>query len=168
MVITPVQSLRVLDPLRQQMEQLFDDMLQRDAGNGLPLWARGFTLLSWTPAIKIQETESEIILQAEVPVGDAEYLDVEVSHEAVSIAGSVGEKHTEAKRFRPEFDHGQFQRLVRLPALIQNDQVKSECKNGILTLTMPKLESNQKQAVKRNLADSCKFHVNSVTRRFLP
>jgi HSP20 family protein len=142
------------------MEQLFDDALQRD---------RGFTLLSshrnpaWTPAIKIQETEAEIILQAEVPVVDAEALDVEVSHEAVSIVGAGCEKHTEAKRFfRPEFDHGQFQRIVRLPALIQNDQVKSEFKNGILTLTMPKLESNQKQAIKRNLADSCKFRVNPV------
>lgn len=141
MVITPVQSFRVLDPLRQQMEQLFDDMLQRD---------RGFTLLSstrnstWTPAIKIQETEAEIILQAEVPVVDAEALDVEVSHEAVSIVGSGCEKYTEAKRFRPEFNHGQFQRIVRLPALIQNDQVKSKFKNGILTLTMPKLESDQK------------------------
>lgn len=58
MVITPVQSLRVLEPLRQQMEQLFDDILRPD---------RGFTLLpgnsntTWAPAIKIQETEAEII-----------------------------------------------------------------------------------------------------------
>lgn len=147
MVITPVQAFRVLDPLRQQMEQLFDDMLQRDAGNGLPLWARGFTLLSsnrnptWTPAIKIQETEAEIILQAEVPVVDAEALDIEVSHEAVSIVGSGCEKYT------PKFTHGQFQRIVRLPALIQNDQVKFKFKDGILTLTMPKLESDQKKQV---------------------
>lgn len=145
MVITPVQSFRVIDPLRQQMEQLFDDMLQRDAGNGLPLWDRGSNP-TWTPAIKIQETEAEIVLQAEVPVVDAEALDVEVSHEAVSIV-AAGENHTEAKRFRPEFDHSQFQRIVRLPALIQNEQVKSELKDGILTLTMPKLKSDQKQAV---------------------
>lgn len=143
MVIIPVKSFRVLNPLRQQMEQLFDDMLQRD---------RSFTLLSsnrnstWTPAIRIQETEAEIILQAEVPVVDAEALDVAVSYEAVSIVGSSCENHTDAKRFRPEFDRSQFQRIVRLPALIQNNQVKFEFKNGILTLIMPKLES-QKQAI---------------------
>ncbi len=166
MVITPVESLRVLNPLRQQMEQLFDDMLQRD---------RGFTLLSsnrnptWTPAIKIQETEAEIILQAEVPVVDAEALDVEVSHEAVSIVGSGGEKHTEVKRFfHPEFAQDQFQRIVRLPALIQNEQVKSEFKDGILTLIMPKLKSDQKQAVKRNLADKLQISGQLSQQRFLP
>ena len=151
MVITPVQSLRVLEPLRQQMEQLFDDILRP---------ARGFTLLpsnsntTWAPAINIQETEAEIILKAEVPVIDAKDLHVEVSQSAVSIVGEYGhEKHAEERRlFRPEFHHGQFQRIVPLPAPIQNDQVKAEFKDGILTLTMPKVKLALSQAVKLNFA----------------
>jgi len=123
----PVQSLQVLEPLRQQMEQLFDDILRTAA----PTTSNSNT--TWAP-VKIQETEAEIILKAEVPVIDAKNMDVEVSQSAVSI---VGEAMKSTQRFfRPEFHHGRcFQRIV--PLTCKNDQVKAEFKDGILTLTMP-------------------------------
>jgi len=48
--------------------------------------------------------------------------------------------HRRESAFPALSHHGQFQRIVPLPAPIQNDQVKAEFKDGILTLTMLKVK----------------------------
>ncbi len=66
-----------------------------------------------------------------------------------SLAKKKEEAKTEEKGlFHSEFRYGQFQRLIPLPASINNEQVKSEFKNGVLTLTLPKLAETPPKVVK--------------------
>jgi HSP20 family protein len=58
-----------------------------------------------------------------------------------------------ASSFRTEFRYGSFQRIIPLPASIQNTEVKAEYKNGILYLTLPKAEAEKNKVVKVNLSD---------------
>jgi HSP20 family protein len=80
-------------------------------------------------------------------------LDVRVSENAVSISGEHSEeKRTEEKGyFRSELQYGQFQRVVPLPIAVKHDQVKSEFKDGVLTLTLPKAESSPSNVTKVDL-----------------
>ena len=41
---------------------------------------------------------------------------------------------------RSEFGYGTFQRIISLPARVQNDQVKANYKDGILYLHLPKCD----------------------------
>jgi HSP20 family protein len=47
--------------------------------------------------------------------------------------------------------YGKFQRQIPLPAHIQSDKAQAEYKNGMLTLTLPKAEGEQKKVVKVNV-----------------
>ena len=52
---------------------------------------------------------------------------------------------------RSEFSYGTFQRIISLPARVQNDQVKANYKDGILYLHLPKAEADKNQVVKVNI-----------------
>jgi len=77
-----------------------------------------------------------------------------VTKDAISLAGEHRqEDRTEENGFfRTEFRYGKFQRVIPLPVEVQNDQVKAEFKEGVLSLTLPKVE--QAKVVKLNLSDS--------------
>jgi HSP20 family protein len=47
-----------------------------------------------------------------------------------------------------EFHYGRFQRVIPLPAPVQNTAAEAEYKDGILTLHLPKDAEEQKKVVK--------------------
>jgi HSP20 family protein len=144
------QPWQEMDSLRRQMDRLFDDFMH--TSSDLSLLPKA-TEATWAPAIELKETDGEILLKAQIPGIEAKDLDIQVTQDAVSI---TGEKQEEAKTedkgmFRSEFRYGQFQRLIPLPASVNNEQVKSEFKNGILMLTLPKLTGTPHKVVKVNV-----------------
>jgi HSP20 family protein len=52
---------------------------------------------------------------------------------------------------RTEFRYGRFQRVIPLPARIQNTNVHAEYKDGILKLVLPKAEEEKNKIVKVNV-----------------
>ncbi len=84
---------------------------------------------------------------------EAKDINVQVMENAVYISGErKTENKTEENRFtRSEFHYGKFQRLISLPARIQNTNVTAEYKDGILNLTLPKTEQEKNKVVKVNL-----------------
>ncbi|MDJ0735976.1 MAG: Hsp20/alpha crystallin family protein [Nostocaceae cyanobacterium] len=107
------------------------------------------------PAAEISETDDAIILKLEIPGMEAKDLDIEVTEKAVAISG---ERKSQTKsedngNTRSEFYYGKFQRVVPLPAPIQNTKVSAEYKNGILHLTLPKTEAEKNKVVKVNLGN---------------
>jgi HSP20 family protein len=123
--------------LRQQMDKLFDDIAHEQPHLGIFAKA-GET--PWTPAIELQETETELLLKAQLPGIKPEELDIQVSENAVFLSGEHQEerKTNEKGVFRSEFHYGQFKRVIPLPAAIKREQVKAEMVAGLLTLTMIK------------------------------
>lgn len=158
------QPLKELDTLRHQMNHLFDELVRSD--REFPEFPKLDNAL-WAPAIELKETDTNLILKAVVPGIEAKDLDVQVSEHAVSIAGEHRqEKHTEEKGyFRSELQYGQFQRTVPLPASVRHDQVQSEFKDGVLTLTLPKAEPTRQNVTKINLTTQEKARESVVQQR---
>ncbi len=142
------EPLREVEILRRQMDRLFDDITP---ANHQPSVSQVYA--AWVPAIEMKESDSDIVLRAEIPGVEAKDLDIQVTKDVVSISGEHRyEKRTEERsHFRSEFRYGKFQRVIPLPAQIQNDQVKADFKDGILTLTLPKLEDERRKVVRINL-----------------
>lgn len=144
------QPMKELDHLRQQMNHLFDELTHSDRHQNL---FPTMTDIDWMPTIELQQTDTDIILKAQVPGVDAKDIDIQVTSDAVLIAGEhKEEKRTEDKGiFRSEFQYGQFSRVVPLPVDVKYEQVKSEFKDGVVTLTLPIAEANHRHVVKVNL-----------------
>lgn len=145
------EPFREVTTLRRQMDHLFDELMQ--AGRE-PLDAPQAALTGWVPAVEMDEMDSDIVLKAELPGLEAKDLDIQVTRDAVMIAGEQRrEQRSEEKgHFHSEFRYGKFQRIIPLPAQVQNDQAKADLQNGILTLTLPKAESERRRVFKVNIA----------------
>ncbi|MER3493625.1 MAG: molecular chaperone [Mastigocladus sp. ERB_26_2] len=138
------QPFQEIENLQQDMNRLFDRLMTRD-GERIGT--------NFIPAAEMQETSDAIHLKLEIPGMDAKDIDVQVSAEAVSISGERKEEtKTEEKGMtRTEFRYGKFQRVIPLPARVENTNVKAEYKNGILQLTLPKAEEEKNKVVKVNI-----------------
>ncbi len=106
---------------------------------------------AWRPAIELTEEVHSLVLRAQLPGLEAKDLDVEVTHESVSIAGELHEQKAATDQVSSEFWYGKFRRVVSLPAAIQSDRVQADYKDGILTLTLPKVAELSRKVVKVSL-----------------
>lgn len=139
------EPFRGVESLQREINRLFDRLLP--SGNGE---TRSLTFI---PSAEMEETDDAIHLKLEVPGMEAKDLNVEVTEESILIKGErKSESKTEAKGvIRSEFHYGKFERRLPLPAHIQTAKVQAECKNGVLNLTLPKIESEQRKSVKVNV-----------------
>jgi HSP20 family protein len=145
-----------MNSLQRQLNRIFDDALS-------PASLADFGNFSKVPAAELTETEENLVLKLEVPGMQPTELNIEATEKSVSISGErtsetqseeSGKTHlSEGVSFRTEFRYGSFQRVIPLPARIQNTEVKAEYKNGILHLTLPKAEAEKNKVVKVNLSE---------------
>ncbi len=96
--------------------------------------------------INIQEQDDAYILSALVPGHKAEDLNIQVLDDVVRIEGeykqsSPVDKADENDYIVRELPSGPFTRTLRLPSLIDAEQVEAKIVDGVLTLTLPKAES---------------------------
>ncbi|NEP57527.1 MAG: Hsp20/alpha crystallin family protein [Symploca sp. SIO2G7] len=138
--------LRDIAHLQRQFDRLFDDYR-------VPTSWTDFGNFSKVPAAELSETEDAIQLKLEVPGMEAKDLKVEVTKDAVAISGERKEESQPDDKgvTRSEFHYGKFQRLIPLPAPIQNTNVTAEYKDGVLHLTLPKTEEEKNKVVTVNI-----------------
>jgi len=134
-----------IETIREQLDKVFD---QRAA-------TRDNSETAWMPALELVDAGDNFVLKAQLPGIDPKDIDVQVTREAISISGERRYENTEEKPgyVRSEFRYGKFHRVLPLPAHIQNGSVQAEYKDGILTLTLPKVTEARNKVVKINLAE---------------
>ena len=142
--------------LSKQIDRMFDDFMGlHEAKN----------VTTWTPAVELIEKEDAFLLTYYLPGVSADETDVQVTQESVSITG-LRKKNDLAEGERSLYSdvaYGQFRRFVQLPARIQNTKVDAEFNNGILFLTLPKVEEEKNKVVKLSLGQSTKSIEESNT-----
>ena len=139
------EPLREVDTLQREMNRLFEDFL--------PTTPRHNGELAFAPAVELHETTDAVTLKLEAPGIEAKDLDIQVTEESVLISGErKSETKSEEKGvIRSEFRYGKFQRVIPMPARIDNQHVKADYNHGVLTLTLPKAEEEKNKVVKVNL-----------------
>lgn len=114
--------------LRREIDRLFDDTFARD-GN------------SWTPAVDIKETDNEIRVELELPGLKPEDVEITAENGVLTIRGEkrVERKEGDESRYQIiERTYGTFMRTFQLPQGVDEDQIKAEFDNGVLSLHIPK------------------------------
>ncbi|AFZ37294.1 heat shock protein Hsp20 [Stanieria cyanosphaera PCC 7437] len=98
-------------------------------------------LKSWSPAIDLQETKTELVLKVEIPGVRTQELQVHVDEESVIIKGEHTERCDQENDdyLCHELHYGKFERIIPLPMPVCHHKAIAELIDGILTITMPKV-----------------------------
>jgi len=127
--------------LQREMNRLFEDFFGEMTFPSLD--AEWGELASLTPSIDVSQTDDAIQVTAELPGIEEKDVDVSLSEGVLTIRG---EKRREEDRKDKKFHHversyGSFQRSILLPAEVDSEKVDAIFRNGVLTVTLPKVES---------------------------
>ena len=100
-----------------------------------------FEAMEWNPSFDVIENEDAYLFKADVPGVKKEDLEISTTGNRLQISGkrdSEKEKETETI-YTYERQCGSFVRSFTLPEGADLEHAKSELKDGVLTLTVPKL-----------------------------
>jgi len=139
----------------EAMDRLFEGYFPRG-------WLRPFRMEwpSWAetaapfegkpPKVDIIDRDDEVVIKAELPGVDKKDIDLSVTRNSVTIKASTSHEEKEEKGdyYRCEMSRGSFARTVMLPADVAEDKARAAFRDGILELTLPKLQETRRRTVK--------------------
>jgi HSP20 family protein len=97
-----------------------------------------------------EEPKASAETNAEATTQQEGQLDVQEAPVAPAVA-PIAPQLAAHQVYRSEFRYGSFHRVIALPLEVDPDQVTADFKQGILTLTLPKLERDRNRVVKVSL-----------------
>ena len=126
---------RGMSTMREDMERLFDPMLNR--------YPRERVQAVWAPSLDVEETNDAMMIRAELPGMKREDIKVTVAEDTVTISGERKYESEQKDRtfHRVERAYGSFQRTIALPVSVQGDKAEASYRAGVLELTLPKAET---------------------------
>jgi HSP20 family protein len=97
--------------------------------------------LYFTPRVDIVETDKELTLFAEVPGVKPEDMDLHYEKGELVVHGRVRPRNGNRNYLLQEYEDGDFYRAFSIHESIDSTRIAAECKNGVLTVHLPKVES---------------------------
>jgi HSP20 family protein len=102
------------------------------------------------PPINIWADEENALITAEIPGVAKEDLDINVTGDTLTISGErKSEEQPEETLFhRQERAFGNFNRSIQLPYTVDVNKVSASFKNGLLEITLPRVEAEKPKKIK--------------------
>lgn len=96
----------------------------------------------WAPAVDIAEANDELKFNVEVPGMKKEDVKVTFQDGILTIKGQRKQEREEKDLnfHRMERSYGSFCRSFTLPTMVQGDKIKANYKDGVLSISLPKVE----------------------------
>lgn len=145
---------RALSPF-EEMERMFDEVLSggwlRPGRRGWPMvGGLASSLEGGIPRVDIIDREDEILVRAELAGVDKKDVDVSLTEDSITIKGSTKKEQKEEKGdyYRCEILRGAFSRTLSLPAGVNTGKANARFKDGVLEVTLPKMERAKRRSVK--------------------
>jgi HSP20 family protein len=129
--INPADEFRAMENL---FNQLWETAVRPSMGSVFP--------------IDVMEQGGNLVIRASVPGIAPEKLEVSVENQVLTIRGEVAApaQSEDAKVYLREIPYGSFSRSLRLPKNLNLDSVDAAFQNGIVTITIPKIEPERPEA----------------------
>jgi HSP20 family protein len=122
-----------------------------------PDWQyRDSAVSSWVPPVDVLEEKDSIRIMAELPGVKPEDVKISLEGNVLTIHGTkqqIAEEQTE-RVHRYERSYGAFERTFTLPATVDAANIKAGYENGVLTVTLPKVEQAKPRQIEVQVAKS--------------
>ena len=97
--------------------------------------------LVFTPAVDIFETEQAITLLADMPGTKAGDLTIDLRDDTLTLTGDIAPiDKSDEEEILIEYETGKYYRQFTLGEMINQDKIDAKLVNGVLRLTLPKVE----------------------------
>jgi HSP20 family protein len=143
MRITKWQPYSDLASMYDRCNRFFgEDLMDETSKNGL-------TPSAWRPMTDIYETKESYVFKVELPGFKKEDVKVEFSGDTLTLRGErKQEEETKNENLhRLERNYGLFERSFTIPKNIDARKIEASLQDGILVLTIPKVEEAQRKAI---------------------
>ncbi|EEB09365.1 hsp16-like protein [Schizosaccharomyces japonicus yFS275] len=102
-----------------------------------------------SPAIDVHEGRDTISVDVELPGVKKENVNVHYDNGKLTVSGEIVNERTsdEEQRHWSERRFGTFSRTISLPSKVDADQIEASFSNGLLTITLPKVEKVTKRQI---------------------
>lgn len=123
---------RDFDPLKE-----FEKFFEED-------WVPMFPALKrkLAPAADVYQTDTDVVVELDLPGIDPNNVEITIEDQTLKVSG--GEDFEEEEKgkdyYRKEIRKGTFSRVIGLPERVKEEEARAEYKDGILKITIPKLE----------------------------
>jgi HSP20 family protein len=109
-------------------------------------------LSSFTPSVSVRETDATYLISLDLPGVDKDAIAVDLKDNAIAISGErkFENEVREEDYYRLESRYGRFERRFSLPDNADADAIEAAYKNGVLTLTLPKVQSKGAKQISIN------------------
>lgn len=150
--LLPVQLKEMLERVNEKAGRLLDKLKsvkksdttrERITEDLLPV----FTQFGGPP-LDMRESADELIITVEVPGLKRDDFSIELVGRRLVIRGEKRisrERTVPGESYLSECSYGRFERSVQLPYGVADNKIKAELKSGVLTIRMPRPESERKR-----------------------
>ncbi len=144
MALVRYEPWNLLDKFQEEfnrMGSLFD-YLNKDLKDG----DNSYVVTSqWRPAVDIREEKDRYVILADIPGVDPKDIEITMEGGVLTIKGERASEKEETHEgyTRVERVRGTFYRRFSLPDSADAEHIEAKGKNGVLEITLPKLEKDQ-------------------------
>lgn len=101
-------------------------------------------------AVDVYETDTDVVIVSPIAGVDPEEIQISAGEDSVTISGQRKAEHTKHGKnlITQEIYWGSFERTVELPVPCEVNHASASCKQGVLTVTIPKSHKARKKTIK--------------------
>jgi len=98
------------------------------------------------PAVNIKEDEKYYVLDLAIPGMDKKNLKIDINEDVLTISSESNSETSEENDGykKKEFNYSSFCRSFYIPENVNRDKIEANYKDGILTVSLPKMEEEKK------------------------
>lgn len=138
-----------------EMERAFDRLFRGGwptfgRWREIPMLDRLFELEAQrSPSLDVIDRDNEILVRAELPGIEKKDLNISLTDNLLTIKGQSTSEVKEEKGdyHKREISSFSFSRSITLPGAVDASNTKASLKNGILEITLPKVESSKRRTI---------------------
>jgi HSP20 family protein len=114
--------------LQRELDRIFNDWSDR--------------AVDWHPVMDVLEEGDTYLVKVELPGVKAEDVKIKLENNVLTLSGTkIRSEEDEAQHyFRNERVYGSFERSIKIPSTVDANLITATCKDGILTVEVPKAE----------------------------
>ena len=135
---------RDIPSIRDEMNRLFNEFWGKGPSEE-STWSSG----AWVPPVDMYESDDALVVKAELPGFSKDDISVELKDNTLMLRGER-KREAEMKEgnyHRMERTYGVFQRSFVLPTTVDQQKVKATYKDGVLELSLPKVEAAKSRRI---------------------